>query len=56
MANLSERPRNAVVLHYVHDLLVVEIADSLNTPVGTIKSDLSRARTRLRSMMEQEMP
>lgn len=56
VANLSERPRNAVVLHYVHDLSVEEIAGTLNTPVGTIKSDLSRARTQLRSMMEQETP
>lgn len=56
VANLSERPRNVVVLHYVHDLSVVEIADTLNAPVGTIKSDLSRARTQLRSMMEQETP
>ncbi len=56
VANLSERPRNAVVLHYVHDLSVVEIADTLDAPVGTIKSDLSRARTQLRSMMEQETP
>lgn len=47
VATLPTRARNAIVLHYVHDLPVAEIADILDVPAGTVKSDLFRARSRL---------
>lgn len=52
VAGLPERQRGVVVLRYVHDLSVAEIAGTLGVPVGTIKSDLARARQQLRSSME----
>lgn len=51
---LPDRARNVVVLHYVHDLSVEMIAETLEIPIGTVKSDLSRARVRLRSALEAD--
>lgn len=53
VGSLPERSRNVVVLHYVHDLSVETISETLEIPLGTVKSDLSRARARLRSAMEE---
>ena len=41
---LPSRPRAAVVLHYVADRPVAEVAAILQVPEGTVRSDLSRAR------------
>jgi RNA polymerase sigma-70 factor (ECF subfamily) len=40
--------RAVIVLFYVENLPVVEIADVLDLPVGTVKSRLHYARERLR--------
>jgi RNA polymerase sigma-70 factor, ECF subfamily len=42
---LPERPRLAVALHYAGDRTVADIAGILDVPEGTIRSDLSRARS-----------
>lgn len=52
VAMLRDRPRSVVVLRYVLDMSVAEIAESLGTPTGTVKSDLARARRELRLAME----
>ena len=44
---LPERPRTAVLLRYLEDLKEAEIAEAMDCPLGTVKSLLSRARTRL---------
>lgn len=44
---LPERQRVVVVLRYLEDLSEPEIADVVDLPVGTVKSQLSRARRRL---------
>lgn len=41
---LPERPRLAVTLHYAGDRPVAEIAELLDVPEGTVRSDLTRAR------------
>lgn len=41
---LPERPRLAVTLYYAGDRPVAEIAELLDVPEGTIRSDLTRAR------------
>jgi RNA polymerase sigma-70 factor (ECF subfamily) len=46
--SLPEEYRTVIVLHHLEDISVEEIAAALNTPVGTIKSRLSRARKELR--------
>jgi RNA polymerase sigma-70 factor, ECF subfamily len=42
---LPERPRLAIALRYAGDHSVAEIAGVLGVPEGTVRSDLSRARS-----------
>lgn len=42
--SLPERPRMVLALYYAADRSTVEIASTLDVPVGTVRSDLSRAR------------
>ena len=51
VARLPPRQRSVIVLHYVNDLAVAEVAGVLEVPEGTVKSDLSRARSRLASRL-----
>jgi RNA polymerase sigma-70 factor (ECF subfamily) len=44
---LGDEHRAVVVLHYLADLPVDEVASILDIPVGTVKSRLGRARTAL---------
>ena len=44
---LPERQRACVVLRYLEDMTEREIADALECSVGTVKSQLSKARTKL---------
>lgn len=44
--------RVVVVLHYLNDLSLQEIADVLNCPLGTVKSRLYYARESLRQQLE----
>jgi len=53
VAALPKRQRDAVVLHYVEDLAIADIAAIVDAPEGTVKSDLSRARGRLRDAMQR---
>jgi RNA polymerase sigma-70 factor (ECF subfamily) len=47
LATLPRPYREAIVLHYLADLPVDEVAQLLDVPVGTIKSRLSRGRAAL---------
>jgi RNA polymerase sigma-70 factor (ECF subfamily) len=47
IALLPEKQRRAVVLHYLADLSVAEIADQEGVAVGTVKSWLHRGRAAL---------
>ena len=44
--------REAIVLHYLADLPVADIAARLAVPVGTVESRLSRARDRLAGLLD----
>lgn len=46
--------REVIVLHYYHDLTVKEIAERLGQSEGTVKSRLSRARQRLKVLLDRE--
>ena len=48
LAALPARYREAVVLRYVQDLSYGEVAEALDVPVGTAKSDVHRALKMLR--------
>jgi RNA polymerase sigma-70 factor (ECF subfamily) len=54
LALLSDSQRTAVVLRYVLDLSVSDIADITGRPVGTAKADISRGIARLRATIEAE--
>lgn len=43
-----------LVLHYVLDQSVEQIARDLDLPEGTVKSRLSRARMAARELLEEE--
>lgn len=51
---LSARQRAAIVLRYELQLTDAEIADTLNVPIGTVKSTLHRAVARLREEIIDE--
>ncbi len=54
METLSPREREVAVLHYVLDLSVDDTAAELDVTSGTVKTLLSRARTRLADALTNE--
>lgn len=52
---LGQDHRSVVVLHYLADLPVEEVAAVLGVPVGTVKSRLSRARAALADRLRTEV-
>ncbi|WP_438871078.1 RNA polymerase sigma factor [Paractinoplanes durhamensis] len=52
LATLPDHHRRAVVLHYLADQSVAEIADRLGVAEGTVKSWLHRARTALAAQLD----
>ncbi|MCL1587191.1 MAG: RNA polymerase sigma factor [Actinomycetia bacterium] len=54
LAALSNPQRTAVVLRHVGDLSIGEIASITGRPEGTIKTDISRGLSKLRTIMEEE--
>lgn len=49
LRRLRPRQRQVVAMHYLLDMSVAEIAAELKQPVGTVTSDLTRARKSLRT-------
>lgn len=54
--SLPGRQRAAIVLYYVADLSIEQVAEELHKPTGTIKSDLHRARHSLAIQLSAELP
>ena len=54
VATLPSQQRAAVVLHYLHDLPVSEVAAALGCSDGTAKTHLFRARAALRERLGEE--
>jgi RNA polymerase sigma-70 factor (ECF subfamily) len=52
---LGAEHRTVVVLHYLADLPIDEVAAVLGVPVGTVKSRLSRARAALADRLRAEV-
>ena len=46
--------REALALHYLADLPLAEVADSLGVPLGTVKARLSRGRTALAALLGED--
>lgn len=53
LAALAPPEREAVVLFYLEQLSLAEMAEVAAVPVGTVKSRLHRARTQLRAVLER---
>lgn len=53
LAALAPPEREAVVLFYLEQLTLTEMAEVMAVPVGTVKSRLHRARTRLRAVLDE---
>jgi RNA polymerase sigma-70 factor (ECF subfamily) len=51
LSRLSEEQRSVVVLRFVEDMDLAEIADTLEVPLGTVKSRLHHAIQRLRDFL-----
>lgn len=49
--NLDSNLKILVILYYYEDMSINDISESLNIPQGTIKSRLSRARSKLKEML-----
>lgn len=54
LRKLSPVQRQTVVLHYLLDLPVAEIAATTGTPIGTVKVRLARARAALAPLLDEE--
>jgi RNA polymerase sigma-70 factor (ECF subfamily) len=54
IGRLSAPLRQVVLLHYVEEFSVEEIAGVLGIPRGTVKSRLHNARKQLRALMEEQ--
>ncbi len=52
MASLNEEQRTLVMMHDLESYTLAEIAEILETPIGTLKSRLHRSRARLREILE----
>lgn len=54
LAQLPYEQRRALVLHYIADLSVDDIAEEVGAPSGTIKARLSRGRKALANLLGEE--
>ncbi|GHJ53099.1 RNA polymerase sigma24 factor [Nonomuraea sp. TT08I-71] len=54
LRTLPARQRRAVVLHYIADLPIAEVAAELDVPKGTVLSWLHRARAQLAAQLSSE--
>ncbi|RMD50666.1 sigma-70 family RNA polymerase sigma factor [Candidatus Parcubacteria bacterium] len=55
MGKLSEKYKNILLLRYMEELDYKEIADVLKLPMGSVASQISRAKKKLKHEIEKEM-
>lgn len=53
IGELPEKLREVVVLHYLEELSVADIAEVLSLNLGTISTRLSRAREKLKTLLQE---
>jgi RNA polymerase sigma-70 factor, ECF subfamily len=55
LRRLPDKQRRVLVLHYLADLTVAEIATELELPEGTVKAQLSRGRKALAPLLRDDL-
>lgn len=55
LARLSPDARFLIAGHYLQDVRYEDLAEALNMPLGTVKTQLHRAKRRLRELLEGEL-
>lgn len=55
LEQLSDDHRDVLVMVCIHGMAYEEVAESLDIPVGTVRSRLSRAREKLKCQLEEGM-
>lgn len=55
LRKLPEMQRRAIVLHYLCDLPVAEVAEETGVPEGTVKARLARGRATLARYLSDDM-
>lgn len=55
LKQLDEKYRTPILLHYIEGYSVAETADMLHMPQGTVKTRLSRGRTALKAILNEEV-
>lgn len=53
LRQLPRFQREAIVLFYIADMSLEDVAHQLKRPAGTVKSDLARGRDRLRTLLRE---
>lgn len=53
LARLNSSYQTPIILFYYHDLSIEDISEVLEKPVGTVKTNLRRARKKLKSELER---
>ncbi|TSB47796.1 sigma-70 family RNA polymerase sigma factor [Alkalicoccobacillus porphyridii] len=51
--NLNSAYQTSIILYYYHDLSIKDIAEVMDKPVGTVKTNLRRAKKILRNELER---
>ena len=54
LRQLPDSQREVLALHYLADLPVLEVAELLGVPEGTVKSRLMRGREALAALLSEE--
>jgi RNA polymerase sigma-70 factor (ECF subfamily) len=53
LTRLTEKERTVILLHFYDQMTLSEVSETLDIPVGTVKSRLHSALTRLRQLLER---
>ncbi|WP_077212248.1 sigma-70 family RNA polymerase sigma factor [Bacillus dakarensis] len=56
LSRLNSSYQTAIILFYYHDLSINDISEVMEKPVSTVKTNLRRARKKLKSELERSYP
>lgn len=53
LSRLNSSYQTSIILFYYHDLSIKDISEIMEVPVGTVKTNLRRAKKKLKSELER---